>query len=70
MTWIEFRRQIAKAEYVPVSSIQLVDYDKGKFDFDLDISDLNQTKEKFEEMLKLKDPNILISNVYKDIVKY
>ena len=70
MTWIEFRRQIAKTEHVPVSSIQLVDYDKGKFDFDLDISDLNQTKEKFEEMLKLKDPNILISNVYKDIVKY
>jgi hypothetical protein len=33
MTWIEFRKTIAEAEHVPIKSIELVGYDKTKFDF-------------------------------------
>jgi len=33
MTWIEFRKEIAEAESVPIKSIELVGYDKTKFDF-------------------------------------
>jgi len=34
MTANEFRRQIAQREHVPMSSIQLVGYDKFKFDLE------------------------------------
>lgn len=36
MTWLDFRRELALQEHVPMSSIQLVDYDKSKFNFDYD----------------------------------
>jgi len=33
MTWIEFRRELAMAEHVPMKSIELVGYDKIKYNF-------------------------------------
>ena len=33
MTWIEFRRELARTEHVPMKSIELVGYDKIKYDF-------------------------------------
>jgi len=51
----EARRQLAKVEHVPLSSIQLVDYDLTKFDFSVEKD----------------DSKVLISNVYtNNIVKY
>ena len=58
MTWLDFRKQLALHEHVQMSSIQLVCYDKEKFDFDMEGGDC-------------KKPDILISNVYtNNIVKY
>jgi len=33
MTWIDFRKEIALDEHVPIKSIELVGYDKTIFDF-------------------------------------
>lgn len=35
----DFRRHLARQEHVPMSSIQLVDYDKTKFDFNYEKED-------------------------------
>ena len=35
LTWIEMRREIAKQEKVPAAAIQLVGYDKDKWNFDI-----------------------------------